>query len=184
MGFQECEDVNRVLRDGGLQDQYAGVPGPHAMAIAYRRDTWDMIGGSHQDVAEDRSDQWYGTRAGQWVRLRNRASGLTLLFVNHHGPLPVDTGGLCGGEATAFNLMKLIGSSAAPGDAIVLVGDFNAGLNTPVVNTLQARLHRVFSGRSFGGVDHIFSSCGNVVSTRNLGSGGSDHDAVDALLQF
>jgi len=186
MGFQECEDVQRVLRDGGLQDQFEGVPGPHAMAIAYRKDAWDMVAGSDQDVAEDRPDQWYGTRAGQWIRLRNRASGMNLFFVVHHGPLPVDSGGLCGGEATAFNIMKLIGSSAAPGDAIVVVGDFNAGETTGVVSTLQERLHKVYTGKAFGGVDHIFSSCSptSVVEKRNLGSGGSDHDAVDALLQF
>ena len=89
-------------------------------------------------------------------------------------------------QATAFNIMKLIGSSAVPGDAIVVVGDFNAGETTGVVSTLQERLHKVYTGKAFGGVDHIFSSCGpnSVVETRNLGSGGSDHDAVDALLQF
>jgi len=184
MGFQECEDVGRVLRDAGLQGEFTGVMGDHAMALAYRHTTWDVIEEGRDNVAEDRADQWYGTRGGLWIRLRHRSAGMTLFFMVHHGPLPVDSGGRCGGQATAFNIMKLMATHARQGDAIVLVGDFNSGLGSEVINTLQGSLHRIQSGWIFGGVDHIFSSCNSAVSTRNLGRGGSDHDALDAVLSF
>ncbi len=36
-----------------------------------------------------------------------------------------------------------------------------------------------------GGVDHIFASCAaEVLSARNLGSGGSDHDALDVTMRL
>jgi len=47
-------------------------------------------------------------------------------------------------------------------------------------------MHRLYTGASFGGVDHVFSNCGgsHVVSRRNLGSGGSDHDALDVVIRM
>lgn len=57
-----------------------------------------------------------------WARLRNRETNHTMMFVNHHGPLPVGTGGRCGGEATAFNLLKLIAVEAYMGDAWARLG--------------------------------------------------------------
>ena len=39
MGFQECDDVNRVLGDAGLTDTFGTVSPGHAVAIAYRN-TW------------------------------------------------------------------------------------------------------------------------------------------------
>jgi len=184
MGFQECENVNWVIGDAGLLGEFETMPGPHAMCMAYRKSAWQKLADSSQDVGEDRWDQWYGTRAGMWARLQHHETGQVVFFLNHHGPLPVHTGGMCGGEATAFNLLKLIASNAHVDDVVILVGDFNAGPQSQTVQSLQGRLHPVYTGTSFGGVDNVLSSCANVVSTRNLGSGGSDHDALEAVLQL
>lgn len=160
------------------------IPGPHAMCLAYRQSAWSLLSNGTRNVGEDRWDQWYGTRAGMWVRLQHKETGQGVIFVNHHGPLPVDTGGMCGGEATAFNLLKLIASSAQADDVIILVGDFNAGPQAQTLRSLQNRMHPLHTGKSFGGVDNVFSSCPNVVGKRNLGSGGSDHDALETVLQL
>mmetsp|Transcript_117050 Transcript_117050/g.335820 ORF Transcript_117050/g.335820 Transcript_117050/m.335820 type:complete len:121 (-) Transcript_117050:171-533(-) len=119
-----------------------------------------------------------------WVRIQHRQTGQTVLFINHHGPLPLNSGGRCGGEATAFNLFRLMGTHAQEGDVVVLVGDFNAGPGSETVRELRGRLQATFTGNAFGGVDHILSSCPAVAGTRNLGSGGSDHDALEAVLQL
>ncbi|CAE8619105.1 unnamed protein product [Polarella glacialis] len=183
MGFQECDDVARVVTDAGLHLQYAMLQGPYALGMAYRLAAWELISKGSDDIAEDRGDQWYGKRAVQWARLKSRESGRILFFVNHHGPLPLSTGGKCGGEATAFNMMKIIAERSLPEDDILLVGDFNAVSDSPTVQLLSQRLHRIFSGASHGGVDHIFSSCSGADGTWNLGPGGSDHDALSSILQ-
>jgi len=184
MGFQECDDVGRVLADAGLEQEYAAVGGQHAVAIAYRTSEWRLLSQGMAEVAEDRPEQWWGTRGALWARFQHIVDGKTVLFVNHHGPLPVGTGGRCGKHATAWNILRTIATHGEEGDGIILVGDFNADAGTTTIQELEARLHRVFTGASFGGVDHIFSNCGEsrVVVRRNLGNGGSDHDALDAVI--
>uniref|UniRef100_A0A7S2JUH2 Endonuclease/exonuclease/phosphatase domain-containing protein n=1 Tax=Zooxanthella nutricula TaxID=1333877 RepID=A0A7S2JUH2_9DINO len=185
MGFQECEDVGRVLREAGLETTHEGIVGDHACAIAYNKATWTMLENGMDEVGEDRADQWWGTRGAQWARFKHTSKGRTVFVVNHHGPLPVGTGGLCGPQATAWNILKAIGTHAKKDDAVIVVGDFNADAGTATAAELGRRLHRVFTGASFGGVDHVFSSCGGdrVVSKRNLGAGGSDHDALEVVLR-
>mmetsp|Transcript_112740 Transcript_112740/g.291357 ORF Transcript_112740/g.291357 Transcript_112740/m.291357 type:complete len:457 (-) Transcript_112740:586-1956(-) len=182
MGFQECEGIAEVLEDAGLADDYGALVGPHAMCMAFDKAAWDLLDDGAHDVAEDRGDQWYGTRAGMWARMQHKQTGRTLFFINHHGPLPVNSGGRCGGEATAYNLLKLIATKAKQDDAIVLVGDFNSGPDSTTVQKLRQRLHSIYTGTSFGGVDNILSSSPHVINTRNLGSGGSDHDALEATI--
>jgi len=185
MGFQECDDVARVLADAGLQGSHAGIAGGHAVAIAYRRAAWTKLDDGMDEVGEDRADQWWGTRGAQWARFKHASNGRTVFVVNHHGPLPVGTGGRCGPQATAWRILKAIGDHARTGDAVIVVGDFNADAGTATARELGQRLHRVYTGTSFGGVDHVFSSCGGdrVVSKRNLGAGGSDHDALEVVLR-
>lgn len=183
MGFQECDDAWRILGDAGLADEYGFVSKGMAIAIAYRRAHWSVLEHGMWEVAEDRPEQWYGKRAAQYARLRHK-NGRVVFFVNHHGPLPVGTGGKCGGRATAYNLLRTIASNAHTGDQIIMVGDFNANAHTSAIQALDAKMHRVFSGVAIGGIDHIYSNCGDVqhvVSTRNLGAGGSDHDALSAV---
>lgn len=185
MAFQECEDVARVLSDAGLTGEYQALPAQHALAVAYRKADWLLLAQGDSSVAEDRPDQWYGRRDGQWARFRHHATARTVFFINHHGPLPVNSGGVCGGRATASNILKVIAAQAHANDAIILAGDFNAAGNSEAVRLLSGRLHHVYGGTKFGGVDHIFNSCGSgsVLETVNLGDGGSDHDALSVVLQ-
>lgn len=183
MGFQECDNIERIVQDAGLQNEYTRIQGPHALGIAYRKVSWRELGRGQADIAEDRRDQWYGQRGVMWVRLQHRDRSRTLLFLNFHGPLPLSSGGKCGCEATAYNIMRVIGENADPQDDVILVGDFNAVTHSATIQKLSERMNRVFSGNSHGGVDHIFSSCPSVKGTWNLGTGGSDHDALSAMIE-
>ena len=153
------------------------------MAVAFRTATWQELGRGQSDIAEDRWEQWYGSRGVQWVRVQHRQNGRTVIFLNFHGPLPISSGGKCGPDATAYNIMRVIGEQSDSNDDVILVGDFNSATWSPTVQKLSERMHRVFSGNAHGGVDHIFSSCPGVKGTWNLGTGGSDHDALSALIE-
>lgn len=183
MGFQECDNVGWVLGDAkkeGLPDGYEAIPGPRALAIVYRT-TWEKLAAGSEDVGEDSPKQHYGRRAAQWVRLRR--DGRTLFFVNHHGPLPVSESGGCAGSATAYNILGLIAKNAQAEDGIILVGDFNAQSYSSRIQAMDKHLRRVYSGSAMGGVDHIYSNC-DAVKTSNLGTGGSDHDALSVVIKI
>jgi len=179
MGFQECDDVQRVLRDAGMSSTHAYVTGGHATAIAYESATWQLLASGKDDVAEDRPEQYYGRRGAGWARLRHRTSGKVAFVVNHHGPLPVNTGGKCGGQATAYNMLRIIGRNAQAGDMKILLGDLNADRNSATQSALRDHMHRI----TYDWVDAIFASCPGQ-STKNLGNGGSDHDAIEAVFQI
>jgi len=152
MGCQECDDISRVLHDGNLASAYTAIRGPHSLAMAYKTDDWDLVSEGFKDIAVDEKEQFYGHRSAQWARLQHRQSGKLLLVVNHHGPLPMDSGGACGGKVTAFNLLRVVEDSAEDGDVVVLVGDFNAGQGSDTVTGLSGALHKCASGAALGGL--------------------------------
>lgn len=188
MGFQECDDVWRVLRDAGLSSsEYDAIDGGRAIAVAYRKTVWTLLEHDSVDVGEDSRQQYYGKRSAMWLRLRN-AENKTVFFMNHHGPLKVSQGGGCTGSATALNIMKVIGTHAHANDLIVLVGDFNADLRSSRIRELERRLTRVHSGHFLGGIDHIFSNCGERGAGQTLAKGDgahkSDHNALSATFRI
>eukprot|EP00930_Biecheleria_cincta_P050722 TRINITY_DN35902_c0_g1_i1.p1 TRINITY_DN35902_c0_g1~~TRINITY_DN35902_c0_g1_i1.p1 ORF type:complete len:405 (+),score=44.09 TRINITY_DN35902_c0_g1_i1:137-1216(+) len=191
MGFQECEDSDRVLKQGGMQSTYTAFndtasDNRNSICMAYRTAKWSLFARGVEDVAEDRQTQYFGKRPAQWMRLKHVKTGLGLFFVNHHGPLPIDSGGVAGGIGTANNIFRLIEKFAQNGDVIILVGDFNADSKSDTIKQLAARLHLVYTGPSFGGVDNVFS---NVQSSqlrirKDLGAGGSDHHAIEVVMKI
>jgi len=188
MGFQECDDVWRVLSDArkhGLPDDYEALPGIHALGMMYNKKRWTKVADGTEDVGVDSPKQYYGKRGVQWARFESE-KGASVFFMNHHGPLPVNEGGGCTGTATALNIMRVIAQNAHASDGIVLVGDFNAQESSSRIQALNKFMNKVYSGRSMGGVDHIFNNCGEsaVLRKDNLGSGGSDHDALSAVLRI
>lgn len=183
LGFQECEDPQRVLSDAGLIDKYTHFQGSRAICIAYYEPIWELLAQGQEAVAEDEQAQYYGKRSVQWVRLAHRISGKVVFFANHHGPLNINSGGLCGGRATANNLLRVIVSQAAAGDAIILVGDFNADMSSATVSELSKHLYKVYTGTAFGGIDHVFANSPINSFATNLGAGGSDHDALTIVIE-
>lgn len=179
MGFQECEDVNRVLGDAGLRQSHAALPGGHALAIAYKKSSWERLDSATAIVAEDRRDQYYGKRAVNWARLRHKNTRKVVFFVNHHGPLPVNSGGKYGGDATAQKILDVVRRHSHRGDLQIIVGDFNADRNSATQRILKEHMVRVHSHW----VDAIFASRSGVKGS-TLGKGGSDHDAIEATFQI
>merc|ERR1719210_2576539 len=176
MAFQECIDVNWILLKAGMSEEYEGRQGLEEVCIAWKKTAWQSITDGFGYVSEDFESEYWRRRGAQWVRLQHIASKQNLLFLNHHGPLPLHTGGSCGGKGTAINLLSLIAAQAKPGDAVVISGDFNAGDGSETVRTMSQRLKRVANGTSFGGVDNVFSNL-ELVNFNKLGTGGSDHNA-------
>jgi len=97
----------------------------------------------------------------------------------------VDTGGKCGGKVTAANLVRVIAGNAEEGDAIIVVGDFNAAPASDTISGLSQYLVHIFNGAMCGGIDNILSNTppSSVIGTKNLGDGGSDHDAIAAIVE-
>jgi len=182
IGFQECDSTDWIMGDAkrhGLSGDYGTLSGGRAIAIAYLKSRWTLLKSGKEDVGEDSRRQYYGKRSAHWGRFRN-ADNRTVFFANHHGPLPVSTSGGCAGSATSYNILRMIAENAHADDIVFLVGDFNAQPHSTRIKALDKFMNRVYTGSSHGGVDHIFSNCGDsqVTKTENLGSGGSDHDAI------
>jgi len=80
----------------------------------------------------------------------------------------------------------MIVSNSHAGDAVVLVGDFNAGKPSMTIKQLSSRMHHIYSGIVDGGVDNMFTNlpASNVMHKANLGHGGSDHDALSVTLSI
>jgi len=187
MGFQECEDLWRVLAEAGLLDQYNVIKGPYAKCMAFRKTGWFQLANGAVDVAEDTYWNWFGKRGVQWLRVQHEASGKKVFFMNFHGPLSVNSGGKCGGWTTAQNLLKVVRDHGQEGDTVIFVGDFNAHLWSMTVKQLECRLQRVVSGTApEPGLDHIFTNLDSsrVVKKDVLGTGGSDHHAISAVFSL
>jgi len=186
MGFQECRDPWRVLTSVGLLQQYNVFHGKYDTCMAYKKDTWKLLTHGFTEVAEDMPKNYYGKRGALWMRLENYKTGRVLFFVNHHGPLSINSGGMCGGQATAHNLVRIMTDNAKKGDAVILTGDFNANAASMTMRELRRYLTLVFNGEVFGGIDNILSNIEghDVVSTKTLGKGGSDHNAINAVISL
>jgi len=179
--FQECDDASRILRDARMSEDDYDYVRWGSNTIAYRKNRWERLSyGKGERFAEDANGRW--KRGAHWVRLMEKTTGNKLFVLNHHGPLPVNSGGKCGGEATAYNMLKMVKENSDEGDAIMLTGDFNADAGAQTVRTLESYIHLAMSHW----VDMIMSNCAgaSVKETENLGSGGSDHDALMAIVEF
>lgn len=179
LGFQECEDEDWLLSRSGMALEFE-IFRDRACCFAYRKRKWQLLERGVNYVADDAK---YGMRPAQWMRLQHIETGKIVFFINHHGPLPISSGGMCGGRAHAFNILKIYETEAQRGDVVILVGDFNAEPSSATIQVLKQRLHVAAGGwRSVTHIDYIFSNTGPeaVVAAHDLGAGGSDHHAFGA----
>lgn len=181
IGFQECEDPDWLSAHSGMHGTYT-IYKNRDCCMAYMTHNWKLL---ERGVEYPTMDQW-GKRAAQWMRLQHKATGRLLFFVNYHGPIPINTGGLCGSRSCAWVIMDMIHRNAHDGDAIVLVGDFNAGIHSEMHKLVTLRMHQAFAGTVGGGIDWMYTNLPSsaVLSHAKLGKGGSDHDALGMLLQI
>merc|ERR1712048_730080 len=182
VGFQECDDPNWIMGDAGMTTEEYDYVRWGSNTLAFKRTRFEkQAQGDGEFVAQDFGAYSY-RRGAHWVRLQEKATGNKLFVMNHHGPLPVNTGGRCGGEATAYNLLAMIKKYSEPGDALLFMGDFNADGGSETVKSLQGYMDHVFNDW----VDNFFSNCGGdaVKETKNLGKGGSDHNALMTIIEY
>merc|ERR1719195_1484854 len=101
--------------------------------------------------------------------------------------MPVGSGGVCGGDSSAYQILKLISLRAKCGDALMLIGDFNMGPGSATITRLQQRLQIAYSGKSMGQqVDYVFWNLPQsaMLDAKDLGSFGSDHDALSVTFRM
>lgn len=182
MGFQECGDIKRIISDARLNGQVEYFVGHNAIANAWRTDTWISLENGYEDVSEDKlRSEWSGARGVVWSRLQHKTSKDIVFFMNHHGPLPDNSGGWCGPHATVYNMLRVIAERAHKGDKVIFVGDFNSMGASTTTDVLAQHLTNSYHGKSFDGVDKFYHNCPNeinVTRAKNWGTGGSDHDAL------
>merc|ERR1719273_1340465 len=174
--FQECDSVDHIKN--GLGYDMTTYGGAHAVAMAWSNSRFTLVSKGWEDVAEDRSDQYYGTRCIVWARLRDTVTGQVVFAASHHGPLPVDTGGATGGSTVAQRINEVISYNKGSGDTVILGGDFNAHDWFSTVTTLQSY---GYNKRASDWVDHIFTKGSALDASPQvaiLQGTGSDHDGV------
>lgn len=66
---------------------------------------WEKLFVGKKDITEDTKKEHYGTRNVVYGRFKNKKTSQTAFFMNFHGPTPVNSGGLCGPEAIAYNML-------------------------------------------------------------------------------
>merc|ERR1711971_263339 len=195
-----CEDINLVLqhlKEQGVADEYATYPfTARATAIVWRKAAFDLVTQNTVYVAEDNSNQYYGKRIVQFVRLIHKASQKPVFFANHHGPLSPATGGICGNQATAYHILKVIADNAKVGDSVILVGDFNAPWEMLVngeykwfeeAGNIDCHLPHVFGTATIDagwGIDGVYSSCTRLVQGDVMPKDGSDHVGLSVILDL
>lgn len=187
MAFQECDNLTRIVGDSQALNSHEMYDGANAVSNAWGKD-YKALETGFKLVSEDHQSQHFGRRGVVWTRAQHKETKKIVFFLNYHGALPVGgshDGGKCGGKATAYNILRVIGENAHAGDSVILVGDFNAQKNSVLLNTLAKHMTHQYQGKSFGGVDNVFTNkCAELVSKKNLGNGGSDHDALGIKLRI
>mmetsp|Transcript_72834 Transcript_72834/g.200997 ORF Transcript_72834/g.200997 Transcript_72834/m.200997 type:complete len:418 (+) Transcript_72834:74-1327(+) len=192
MGFQECNDPWHVLWMGGLQHEYEAWHVNRGAAvdicITWRNASWQKLGSGVKQVATDKWPSKYGARYAMWARFQHVKTKEIVFFMNHHGPLPLNSGGASGGPNTASALLGLVTAEAKPDDAIILVGDFNADGGSLTVRQLECKMSHVAWGDKYNGVDNVFA---NVEFSsidhghgKTLYGGNSDHNALNVVIDL
>lgn len=121
-----------VARDDGKQ------AGEYSM-LGYRTDRFDLLasGTFWLSPTPDRPGKGWDAaypRVATWARLRDKSARRTMLMVNTH----FDHVGEVARLESAKLIRRWIGEHRAPGDAVVLTGDFNVPIGTPPYQAILA----------------------------------------------
>merc|ERR1719215_1986994 len=96
------------------------------LCLAFRKQEWMQLTHGEALIAADSNADAHKERGALWLRMTHRTSHQGLVLINHQGPRPFNSGGVCGGTATAKHLLKVASEVSMDGDAVVIVGDFYA----------------------------------------------------------
>lgn len=169
IGFQECEDVARVVQSSGLSGfefwQGPNKPQANPAPLAWNTGVFAKLSGPGSvKVGQDQ----YGDRIVTWVRLRHLASNQALFFANTHGPLNG-----CGNDL-GDNWVAAVNSHQESGDLVIMTGDFNCGIGSAAMNKIK----NILPGGVDGGIDFILTRGMDKISGGNHNGYPSDHPLV------
>jgi hypothetical protein len=155
IGFQECEDVARIIDKSGLEDfdfyQGPNKPKNNPAPIAWNEKLFTKLAGpSEKWVASD----GYGGRYMVWVRLQHKASGVSVFFANTHGPL-----GNCG-STLGNNWVAGIRENKDANDVVFVTGDYNCWTGTSAMKLLKQELNDDGVNDVDAGIDQILTDFG------------------------
>ena len=109
---------------------YTWVHGPDNHALAVRASRFDVVGSGEHQLTVAGADGAIDNRYADWLRLRERSSGRTLLVLNlHTHAWQSETLARVRSQAIG-RLVRLVGElDRGLKEPLVLLGDFNAGSN-------------------------------------------------------
>lgn len=132
-------NLGGFAREGVGRDN--GSDSGEMMAIYWRTDRFEKIDGGTFWLSETPDSVSYGwdaacRRTVTWVRLRDRSTNRTLCFFNTH----LDHVGVTARTRSIELIVERIGAIADAGDAVVLSGDFNSGVEETLFDPLKSAL--------------------------------------------
>ncbi len=155
--FPEYQSFGVGRDDGKTKGEYA--------AIFYQKDRYEKTGGGwfwlSPTPSRAGSMGWDAacTRIATWVKLTDKKTGNSLLVLNTHFDHV--------GEKARIQSAKLVKDSLrrlAPGQAVIVTGDFNCGINTKSMKKLMSPVKglRLFDSRSLAndvsGAPHSYTT--------------------------
>lgn len=163
IGFQEVQHGNLATYTEVLTG-YDVEPGPPAViegegeqceAIYWRQDRFERLASGGFYLSET-PDMWsvgwgaYLVRAANWVRLRDRLSGHTLLHLNTHLDHKAHAARLNGAALVIERIEALRRANDAAALPVIVTGDFNdPAVVQPAYPAQADRVHDAFTARGF-----------------------------------
>lgn len=164
LAFQGCDNYTRVSQLIVPENSgYVALATGLSTCMAYASTRWRLANSGVSFVGVDALSR---KSSAQWAHLEDRSHGHSVFFVNHHGPLPLNSGGACGGVAVAYKIASLVKSKAKPGDAIVIAGAFHADAYSPTMVSLASQLKPSIAGTNRWGFEHVLSNLGPQCTTK------------------
>jgi len=139
LAFQDCDPLVPQDAWGMVSSQQ------FRLCLAYRKHEWQEVSHGETLISADSVANAHTERGALWIKLLHE-SGQNLLLVNYEGPRPFNSGGVCGGTATAKHLLKMAQQVTNPGDGILIVGDFHADYDSSTLATLRKSLPSISHG--------------------------------------
>lgn len=178
ISFQGCDNIDSLSRITVPKDSdYFVLNTGLGTCLAYKSSRWTLLNSSLTFVGVDS----LRNSTAQWIRVQDEAAGKVVMFVNVQGPSPVNSGGLCGGQALAYELAMMLRTNIGAGDAIIVTGAFNADAYSPMMVALAQRLRSAIPGTNRWVLEHVYSNLG-------LGCAGqverADNDSISLTLDL
>lgn len=166
MGFQECDNITKVIQSFADPSSWALKQGPDDVAIAWNTKMFKKVKQGDAVIAKDS----YGNRYLSWAQLNIIGTDGNVFFANAHGALNVCNG--TKGQEVAANYVKVITENRnSKTDTLIFTGDFNCQSYDDVIQNLRKEYTDAAQASQFYyGMfepDHIFTDGGPKVINKH-----------------